>query len=225
MTEALSTDELAQVVIRGLGAGKTVEIEGLGTFHPDTALGIPLRPLDPAAGIHRAREGRRGGGRAALAEPGGGRLQPVDRRAQAAAGAELAESHRERHRELGFLRGLLLDPRGEQEGRVPSPNSGTGWIARGAVPLDEIFVCRRRLDACRMPRPIQRELQYIDLFPDWGRGARRMVATMRRELARRSGPRARVSPQYAAREAAGRGAGSKARVVRDTGSAPAAPRS
>jgi hypothetical protein len=53
------------------------------------------------------------------------------------------------------------------------------------VPLDEIFVVPLRLDGCRVPRSIQREFQYVDLFPDWSRGIRRLVTTMRREVARR----------------------------------------
>jgi hypothetical protein len=44
-----------------------------------------------------------------------------------------------------------------------------------------------RLDACRVPRAIRRELQYVDLFPDWTKGSRRLMATMRREHARRNG--------------------------------------
>jgi hypothetical protein len=54
------------------------------------------------------------------------------------------------------------------------------------VPLDEIFVVPVRLDGCSVPRSIQREFQYIDLFPDWERGIRRLATMMRREVARRS---------------------------------------
>jgi hypothetical protein len=38
--------------------------------------------------------------------------------------------------------------------------------ARVAIPLDEIFVVPVRLDCGRVPRVVQRELEYIDLFPD-----------------------------------------------------------
>jgi hypothetical protein len=47
------------------------------------------------------------------------------------------------------------------------------------MPLDEIFVVPVRLDSCRVPRSIQREIQYIDLFPDWEGGIRRLITTMR----------------------------------------------
>jgi hypothetical protein len=52
------------------------------------------------------------------------------------------------------------------------------------VPLDEIFVVPLRLDGCRVPRSIQREFQYVDFFPDWSRGIRRLVTMMRRQVAR-----------------------------------------
>jgi hypothetical protein len=54
------------------------------------------------------------------------------------------------------------------------------------VPLDDIFVVPVRLNDCRVPGPIQRELQYIDFFPDWRGGVRQLAATMRREVERRA---------------------------------------
>ena len=48
------------------------------------------------------------------------------------------------------------------------------------MPLDDIFVAPVRLDECRVPRSIQRELQYVDLFPDWQRGVRRLSHMLRR---------------------------------------------
>lgn len=52
------------------------------------------------------------------------------------------------------------------------------------LPLDEIFLIPARLEKCAVPSRITRELQYVDLFPDWDRGLRRIVATMKRELRR-----------------------------------------
>lgn len=53
------------------------------------------------------------------------------------------------------------------------------------VPLDSIFLIPVRLDECRVPRPIRRELQYVDLFPDWKRGMRRLLTVLRREVRKR----------------------------------------
>ena len=43
------------------------------------------------------------------------------------------------------------------------------------VPLDEVFLIPVRLDDCRVPARIQRETQYVDLFPDWPAGFERIV--------------------------------------------------
>jgi hypothetical protein len=49
------------------------------------------------------------------------------------------------------------------------------------IPMDEIFFIPVRLDDCRVPARIRREWQYIDLFPHWRRGLRRVCAVIARE--------------------------------------------
>jgi hypothetical protein len=53
--------------------------------------------------------------------------------------------------------------------------------------LDEIYIVPVRLDECAVPRTIQHELQYIDLFPDWDAGMERLLTMLRREVERRRG--------------------------------------
>jgi hypothetical protein len=43
------------------------------------------------------------------------------------------------------------------------------------VPLDDTFVVPVRLDDCRVPAQIQRETQYVDLFPDWDAGLEKIL--------------------------------------------------
>jgi len=45
---------------------------------------------------------------------------------------------------------------------------------------DEIFLVPVRLDHCRVPRAVQREMHWVDLFPDRVRGVARLAAMMRR---------------------------------------------
>lgn len=47
------------------------------------------------------------------------------------------------------------------------------------VPLDEIFLIPLRLDHCIMPRRISKQIQYLDLFPDWEEGVSRLIAIMK----------------------------------------------
>ena len=57
------------------------------------------------------------------------------------------------------------------------------------IPLEEIFIVPVRLNPCHVPRSIQRELQYVDLFHDWIDGVTRLVAMLRCEVARRTAVR------------------------------------
>jgi hypothetical protein len=56
------------------------------------------------------------------------------------------------------------------------------------VPLGEIFIIPVRLESCAVPTEIAREIQYVDLFPEWRKGVARVVSVMReqeRKLRRR----------------------------------------
>jgi hypothetical protein len=43
------------------------------------------------------------------------------------------------------------------------------------IPLDDVFLVPIRLDDCRVPARIQKEIQYVDLFPDWDAGFGRVI--------------------------------------------------
>ena len=47
------------------------------------------------------------------------------------------------------------------------------------MPLDAIYLIPVRLEECPVPLLIQREIQYVDLFPDWDAGIRRVITAIR----------------------------------------------
>jgi hypothetical protein len=51
-------------------------------------------------------------------------------------------------------------------------------------PLDEVFLIPVRLDDCRVPAKIQREIQYVDLFPEWQTGIERLTRVLRKNASR-----------------------------------------
>ena len=53
------------------------------------------------------------------------------------------------------------------------------------VPLDETYLIPLRFDDCRVPWKISREIQYIDLYPDWNRGLRRILSVIEKQSRRR----------------------------------------
>lgn len=54
------------------------------------------------------------------------------------------------------------------------------------VPLDETYFVPLRLDDCAVPSTIRSEWQYIDLFPDFGTGMNRVVATLLKQWEKRA---------------------------------------
>lgn len=173
-------DHLAQVVLRGLAGGQAVEIAHLGVFYPDPVNGFRFEPQSVAQ-VFLAYVKEDGG----LAE----RLYK----------ALEAEGFRPWMDTRNLLPGQNW-PRAIERAIefsdffVPcfSRNSVDKWggfqaevryaldCARRS-PLDDIFVVPVRLDDCRVPRSIQKEFQYIDLFPDWDRGLWRLLRMMRGE--------------------------------------------
>ena len=184
MTDDLSLEHLAQVVIRGLAAGQKVDIDGLGVFHPDPAQGFRFEPTTLAqVFVAYAREDVTAAERlyGDLTMAGfspwmdGARLLPGQNWPRAIESA--IESS-------GFFIACFSENSVNKRGGFQVELRYALDCAR-RVPLDEIFIVPVRLEECRVPRSIQRELHYIDLFPDWPRGVRRLTGVLRREADRR----------------------------------------
>ncbi|HJT89081.1 MAG TPA: toll/interleukin-1 receptor domain-containing protein [Bryobacteraceae bacterium] len=182
MTEDSAAGQLAQVVLHALSRGKAVEIDGLGTFFPDRANGCRFQPRAPQVFLAYVREDLEAATRLhdALRDAG---LNPWMDVYQLLPGQNWARAI-----ERAIDRSDFFVPCFSQR----SVNKWGGFQAEiryaldcaRRVPLDEIFVVPVRLDACRVPRSLQKELQYIDLLPDWEGGLRRLLATLlRRTLA------------------------------------------
>jgi hypothetical protein len=57
------------------------------------------------------------------------------------------------------------------------------------VPLDEIFFIPVRLDGCTVPGRISKRIHYVDLFPDWDTGVRKVLAVMKIQQDKRKSKR------------------------------------
>jgi hypothetical protein len=53
------------------------------------------------------------------------------------------------------------------------------------MPLDDLFIVPVRLEECEVPTRIRSQIQYVDLFPDWESGVRKVVASLEQEFERR----------------------------------------
>jgi len=186
MDECTACQHLSAIVMRGLRAGRAVEIEGLGTFYPDSELGVRFEPRPrPQVFVAYVKEDEAEAARlyTDLAAAGFNpwmdvrKLLPGQNWPRAIESAiETSDffvacfSARSIHKKGGFQAEIryALD------------------CAR-QLPLDEIFIVPLRLDECPVPRSISHQLQYIDLFPDHALGFARLAATLRQEFDRRRG--------------------------------------
>jgi len=52
-------------------------------------------------------------------------------------------------------------------------------------PEEDVFFIPLRLDDCELPRRISGSIHYVDLFPDWNRGLKKLIAALRRQRSAR----------------------------------------
>jgi hypothetical protein len=177
--------QLAQIVIRGLAAGNAVEIDGLGVFHPDPERGCRFEPSTvPRVFLAYAKEDARRAERLYGALETAGFVPWMDTR-KLLPGQNWPRAIESAIENSDFFVACFSSASVNKKGGFQAEIRYALDCAR-RMPLDEIFVVPVRLDTCRVPKSIQRELQYVDLFPDWSEGIHRMVTTMQRELERRA---------------------------------------
>ena len=188
MADCSATEQVARVVVRGLAAGKVVEIDGLGVFYPDAAQGCRFEPSGlPQVFIAYVKEDLKTVERLSEALEAAGFSPWTDAR-KLLPGQNWPRAIESAIETSDFFVACFSENSVDKAGGFQAEVRYALDCAR-RVPLDEIFMVPLRLDGCRVPRSIQREFQYVDLFPDWARGIRRLVGTMRREVARRGGTR------------------------------------
>jgi hypothetical protein len=173
--------QVAKIVMRGLAAGKTVEIDGLGIFHPDPAEGFRFEPRAlPQVFIAYVREDEGLAARLYRDLETVGFNPWMDVR-KLVAGQNWPRAIESAIETSDFFVACFSGNSVRKKGGFQSEIRYALDCAR-QVPLDEIFIVPVRLDECRVPRTIRHELQYIDLFPDWNDGMNRLVSMMRREV-------------------------------------------
>lgn len=171
--------EVARAVVRSLAAGKAVEIDGLGVFYPDPERLFRFEPRRlPRVFVAYVEEDRPRAARLFDALDAAGfdpwmdvrKLLPGQNWPRAIEGAIEASD---------FFVACFSENSVCKKGGFQAEIRYALDCAR-QVPLDEIFIVPVRLDGCRIPRAIQREYHYVDLFPDWARGLRRLLVLLRR---------------------------------------------
>jgi hypothetical protein len=171
-------------VERALAEGKAIEIDGLGVFYPDPVTGFRFEPrTGPQIFIAYAKEDEALARRLydALDRAGFSPWLDVKKLLPGQNWPRAIESAIEGS---DFFIACFSRRSVRKKGGFQSEIRYALDCARG-IPLDEIFLVPVRLDECAVPRAIQRQFQYIDLYPDWDAGFARLLAMLRSEAEKR----------------------------------------
>jgi len=180
-----SVVQVARIVRECLEEGKTVVIDGLGAFRPDGKRGYRfLARTAPTVFVAYVQEDTKAVERlcSALEKQG---FDPWFDRRKLLPGQNWPRSIEDAIEATDFAIACFSRNSVTKKGGFQAEIRYALDCAR-RVPLDDVFLIPVRLDDCRVPSSIRREIQYIDLFPSWERGFRRIVTVISRQLRKRA---------------------------------------
>jgi hypothetical protein len=179
-----SAEQVARIVRECLEEGKTVVIDGLGAFRPYGKRGYRFLPRTvPTVFVAYVQEDSKAAEQLCDALEGQGFDPWFDRR-KLLPGQNWPRSIEDAIEATDFAIACFSHNSVTKKGGFQAEIRYALDCAH-RVPLDDIFLIPVRLDDCYMPSSIRREIQYIDLFPDWERGFRRIVTVITRQLRKR----------------------------------------
>jgi hypothetical protein len=181
-----TADRLLRIVRECLAEGARVEIDGLGTFLPNGPDGLRFVPQNrprvflayvdedtaTARRLHDALAARR--------------FDPWLDKAKLLPGQNWPRAIETAIHTSDFFIGCFSPRAVVKRGSFQSELRFALECAR-QLPLDEIFLIPVRLEECAVPASVSRQIHYVDLFPDWDAGVRRLLTVLAAEARRRNG--------------------------------------
>jgi hypothetical protein len=175
-----SSSPVARLVRKCLDEGTVVEIDGLGLFRPDGNGGFEFVPENrPQAFIAHAVED------AALVHRLGDDLDRhgidpwIDTR-KLLPGQNWPRAIQRAIEVSQFFLACLSPHSVSKRGRFQA-ELRYALDCSSLVPSDESYFIPVRFAPCQVPDEIARSFQWVDLFPDWDRGVRRIITSIRRQ--------------------------------------------
>lgn len=176
--------QVAQIILDSLKKGKPVEIEGFGTFQPQKDGGFHFVALDaPRVFIGYAVEDTE---KAVLLYDQllAAGFNPWMDRKNLKAGQNWPRLIEAAIEASDFFIGCMSKNSVRKRGGFQSEIRYALDIAL-RLPLEDTFIIPIRLDDCRLPARIVRELQYIDFFPDWEEGLQHLTHAIQHQWVKR----------------------------------------
>ncbi len=180
-------DQVLTLLRRALDRGQAVEIEGLGTFRtsaddgyeflPESRLNVFIAYVEEDL-IHarRLRDG--------LTDAG---YLPWLDKDQLLAGQNWPRAI-ERAIDLSDAFVACLSSRSLAKRGQFQSELRYALDCANRVPLDETFLLPARFDTCSVPPQIAKHIQYVDLFPDFDRGFRQLLRSLKKRRPKLAAP-------------------------------------
>jgi len=174
-----NTSQVIAILRRCLDEGLTVEIEGLGTFRKSASGGIEFVPeIRPTVFLAYAEEDYAAAERLYRDLTAAGCYAWLDKK-KLLPGQNWPRAI-ERAIEVADYFIACFSRRAAARGGYF--HSELRWALQCAArrPLDASYFIPVRLDDCRVPARVAREYHWVDLFPDWDAGVRRLLEALRK---------------------------------------------
>ncbi len=183
--ERTSSGEIARIVRKCLEKGGTVEIDGLGSFHPDAGGGFVFVPqLRPKVFLAYAVEDRAAAERLFDAFLASG-LEPWMDSRKLLPGQNWPRAIEQAISVSDFFVACFSRRSIPKRGHFQS-ELRYALDCTTRLPLDEVYLIPVRIEECRVPTRVQQEYQYVDLFPDWEKRLRRILTMIRKQVRMRN---------------------------------------
>jgi hypothetical protein len=182
-----SAEQVAQIVRRCLRAGGSVEIDGLGTFRP-TAGGFEfVAQTRPKVFLAYVLEDS-GPAEHLFEDLWAAGLDPWLDRKKLLPGQNWPRSTEQAIEISDYFVACFSRRSARKRGRFHSELRYALDCAT-RIPLEEVYFIPVRFEECAIPLRIRREVQYVDLFPEWDKGISRIVSAIMRQGTRTGGLR------------------------------------
>lgn len=173
------SSRVLKIIRESVDRGLTVEIEGLGTFLPAEGGGYRFQPQNrPRVFVAYAVEDLKFARRLCASLESAGCAAWLDKDKLLPGQNWPRALERAIENSDAFL--ACFSPRSiAKRGQFQSELRYALDCARH-LPLDHLFVVPVRFEPCEVPRRISDQVQYVDLFPDWDRGLKRILRAVRK---------------------------------------------
>jgi hypothetical protein len=172
-----SADQIARILLQCLDEAASVEIDGLGVFRRNGA-GYQFVPFSgPSVFLAYAAEDRHTAERLYHTLRCRGFNPWLDRK-KLLPGQNWPRAIQQAIEVSDYFIACLSHQALQKKGQFQAEMRYALDCARRA-PLDRTYFIPLRLDECPVPASISREIQYLDLFPDWDEGIARLIEALK----------------------------------------------